>query len=217
MSIIFEVDGVLLSFGQRKLLQDVYLKCTTNQMTALIGRNGSGKSALLNVIYGALQAENASIRINGKALLGTNRKPNEMRFLPQHHFMPEQMRVKTAFYLFGAAFLKFIALFPEFEKQLNTPFELLSGGERRLVETYLILTADTKVCLLDEPFTHLMPLHIDRIKELIENEKMHKVILLTDHLSDHVNDLTDVRYFLKAGKLQQLSAADDLKELGYSL
>ncbi|WP_345026917.1 ATP-binding cassette domain-containing protein [Ravibacter arvi] len=49
---ILEVDGVFLTFGLKKILQRVYLKAETGKVTGLLGRNGTGKSSLLKVIYG---------------------------------------------------------------------------------------------------------------------------------------------------------------------
>lgn len=52
MNHILEVDSVILEFGNKRVLQDVYLKCETNHITGLLGRNGSGKSCLMNIMDG---------------------------------------------------------------------------------------------------------------------------------------------------------------------
>ncbi len=49
-----EVDGVQLSFGLNQILSDVYFKCDTGKITGLLGRNGAGKTCLMNIIYGSL-------------------------------------------------------------------------------------------------------------------------------------------------------------------
>ena len=60
----FEADSVQLEFGSKKILSDVYLKCETGQVTGILGRNGEGKSCLMNIIYGSLKPQNKSIRFN---------------------------------------------------------------------------------------------------------------------------------------------------------
>ena len=45
-----EVDSVILDFGSRRILQDVYLKSETGKITGLLGGNGSGKSCLMKII-----------------------------------------------------------------------------------------------------------------------------------------------------------------------
>ena len=51
-----------------------------------------------------------------------------------------------------------------------------------MIETYIILKSKVKITLLDEPFSHLAPLYVQKIKALIEIEKQHKIIIITDHL-----------------------------------
>jgi len=62
-----EVDSVILEFGDKRVLQDVYLKCETNKITGLLGLNGAGKSCLMNIIYGKLKPLNGMVRINKQA------------------------------------------------------------------------------------------------------------------------------------------------------
>ena len=61
-----EADSVILEFGNKRILQDVYVKCETNSITGLLGRNGAGKSCLMNIIYGTLKPYNGTISINKK-------------------------------------------------------------------------------------------------------------------------------------------------------
>ena len=57
MKHVLEADGIQLEFNGRKVLSDVYLKCETAKITGLLGRNGQGKSCLMNIIYGSLPSE----------------------------------------------------------------------------------------------------------------------------------------------------------------
>ena len=65
-----EIDSILKSFGERTILADVYLKCCRGDIIALFGRNGTGKSTLLNIIFGTLKADRKFIRIDGKVIKG---------------------------------------------------------------------------------------------------------------------------------------------------
>lgn len=49
-----EIDSVFLEFGNRRILSDIYLKCETDKIIGLLGRNGNGKTSLMNIIYGNL-------------------------------------------------------------------------------------------------------------------------------------------------------------------
>lgn len=210
-----EVDSVILEFGNKRVLQDVYIKCQTNSITALLGRNGAGKSCLMKIIYGKLKPLNGLVRINSKAQLGMSRRREDLMFLPQFGFIPKNLTLKRIFNDFKLSFSAFIAQFPEFEKYYNSKISLLSGGERRIAEIYLIVCSETKFCLLDEPFSHVMPVHIEKIKNLINQEKKTKGILISDHLYEHVLEISEQVYLIKNGKTYLTKNTNDLKSLGY--
>ena len=104
----------------------------------------------------------------------------------------------------------FIVYFEDFKRYKNYRFRDLSGGERRLIETFIILKSDKKIILLDEPFSHLAPLFIEKIKEIIEVEKLIKTIIITDHMYRHIIDISDNIYLIKNGHTKLIK---DLKEL----
>jgi ABC-type multidrug transport system ATPase subunit len=211
-----EVDSVILEFGSKRVLHDVYLKCETNGITGLLGRNGAGKSCLMNIIFGKLKPMNGLVRVNNKALLGISRKPTDLMYLPQFGFIPKFLTLNRIFKDFKLDFFTFADEFPEFKKYYDSEIGLLSGGERRIVEIYLIVSSETKFCLLDEPFSHIMPLHIDRIKDLIKKENKTKGIILTDHLYKHIIELCDVIYLIKDGKTHLISRIEEIESLGYA-
>jgi ABC-type lipopolysaccharide export system ATPase subunit len=69
---------------------------------------------------------------------------------------------------------------------------------------------------LDEPFSAIMPLHVEALKDLLKEEKQTKGILLTDHLYRHVIDLQDNFYMLKNGKTRLAKSLSDLEHYGYA-
>jgi ABC-type lipopolysaccharide export system ATPase subunit len=92
---------------------------------------------------------------------------------------------------------------------------LLSGGERRLVETYLIVKGKSEIILLDEPFSHIAPLYIEKLKSLITEEKQHKIIILTDHMYKDVIETADSIYLLRNGYTKQIKDLKDLEFYNY--
>jgi ABC-type lipopolysaccharide export system ATPase subunit len=211
-----EVDSVILEFTDKRVLQDVYVKCETNSVTGLLGRNGAGKSCLMNIIYGKLKPLNGIVRIDKVALLEPSRRPGDLMFLPQFGFIPKFLTIKRIFKDFRLDFSTFSDQFPEFKKHYRSCIDELSGGERRIIEIYLILSSKTKFCLLDEPFSHIMPLHVDRIKKMILKEKINKGILITDHLYSHIMEICDDIYLIKDGKAHLIGQEKDIELLGYA-
>jgi ABC-type lipopolysaccharide export system ATPase subunit len=211
-----EIDSVILEFGSKRVLQDVYLKCETGKIAGMLGRNGSGKTCLMNIAYGQLIPGNHSLRIDKLVQQKSYRSPRDMMYLSQLPFIPLSLTLCRVFKDYNLDFGAFVADFPEFEKHYNSRMQSLSGGEQRIVEIYLILASKTKFCLLDEPFSHIMPVHIEKIKNILSREKQNKGILITDHLYEHILDVCDDLYILKDGKTYLTKTPNDLEMYGYS-
>lgn len=210
-----EVDSIILEFGSKRVLQDIYLRNETGIISGILGRNGSGKSCLLNIVYGTLKTNNKSIRIDKQAVFDGFRYPEKFRFLPQFSFIPKNIRTKQVFKDYNLCFDKFLKYFPEFQKLYTTKAKDLSGGERRIIEIYSILASDTMFCLLDEPFSQVMPMHVDTIKNIMQNEKQKKGIIITDHLYKNVINVSDELNVITFGKSFLIHEEKDLIKLGY--
>jgi ABC-type lipopolysaccharide export system ATPase subunit len=209
-----EADGIQLQLGERMLLSGIYLKCETGKITGLLGRNGGGKTSLMNVIYGILKCEK-SVRIDSLIQNEAYKRPYLLRYLPQFRFIPASLSLKRVFRDFELDFNPFAELYPEFASAYKSPVGSLSGGGHRLVELYLIVKAKTCFCLLDEPFTHLSPIQIEKVKNLLLEEKNNKGFLITDHLYKQVTGISDNIYFLSDGKTQLLQNIEEIETLGY--
>lgn len=210
-----EVDSIILEFDTKRVLQDVYLKSETGKICGILGRNGSGKTCLMNIVYGELKTMNKSIRLDGKAICDGYKNPKTIRYLPQFNFIPPHLKLKRVLKDFDLDFEKFVGYFPDFDKYYDTKLYQLSGGERRIVEIFTILASDTQFCMLDEPFSQVMPVHVDTIKQLISQEKANKGVIITDHLYEHIIDICDEIYVIVNGKTYLIDSRDDLIKLGY--
>lgn len=58
------IDSITKSFGEKKILQDVYLSCETGKIASILGRNGCGKSTLFQIIFGTLKGDTQYIKLN---------------------------------------------------------------------------------------------------------------------------------------------------------
>ena len=97
MTHLLETDSIQLEFGLRKILSDVYLKVETGYITGLLGRNGAGKSCLMNIIYGSLEASDKSVRLDGKAIFHAYKSSHILLYLPQFNFIPPRLKVSRVF------------------------------------------------------------------------------------------------------------------------
>ena len=123
-----EVDGVQLSFGEKHILQSVYLKVQTGCVTGLLGRNGSGKSCLMRIAHGSLDIPNKSVRIDGDWV--AHAYEHGVMYAPQHGFVPGGRLVENILRDYGLDFESLITRFPAMEPFRSSPTAILSGGER---------------------------------------------------------------------------------------
>lgn len=173
-----EADSILLTLNSREILSSVYIKCETGKITGLLGRNGNGKSCLMNVIYGTLSATTKSIRLDGTYLEKAYKNPDVLTYLFQANFIPKQLSLKRVFADYGIDYTGFENSFPEFKSKYNSQIKSLSGGEKRLVEIYLVLKSSSKFALLDEPFSMLSPISVEIVKELIKDVRSTKASVM---------------------------------------
>ena len=86
-----KVDSVQLSFDGRKILQDIALQCSIGEIVGLLGRNGSGKSSLLKIIFGSLKPSYRYVSIDDRYISLGQQRPE-----PQHHDLEEAITAALA-------------------------------------------------------------------------------------------------------------------------
>ena len=207
---ILEIDNVELNFGINEVLKAIYFKAEKGKVTGVLGSNGSGKTSLLRIIFGELKPNNKLIRLDKRPFMTPLYKTGFIKYLPQFHIIPKTITLENAFNYFDASINDFLVDFPNYESQKKNRFLSFSGGEKRLIETYIILKSNAKITMLDEPFSHLAPLYIKKIKALIEIEKRNKIIIITDHLYRDILDVSDDIYLLKDGWRRMIKSHDEL-------
>lgn len=212
----FEADSILLEFGTRRILSDIYFKCETGQITGILGRNGQGKTCLMNIVYGNLNPISKSIRFDNVAIHQAFKRPDLLTYLPQFNFIPSHLTLKRIFSDFELDFSDFESIFSEFSTKFKSPIKTLSGGQRRLIEVYVIIKSKSKFSMLDEPFSHLMPIQIEKIIELLKLEKLKKGFLITDHMFRYVTEISDNLYVLTDCKTHLTKDITDIEKLGYA-
>ena len=214
---ILEVDGIELTFGRRTILQDVYLRCETGAATGLIGRNGSGKSCLLKIIFGSLRGSFHSVRVDGRYVVRAHEESDLLAFLPQNGFAMNYLTgtgLASIFRLNSDA-IDYLRSIDSVDRHFDQKIGELSAGLKKLIEVLIVLHMPRKFILLDEPFSFLSPILVEEVIRAIGRQAGHKGILLTDHLYRHVLEVCDRHYLLTNGNLRTVTDLAELKRYGY--
>ena len=208
------VDGVVVRFGERTVLQGGYITSQTGVVTGLLGRNGAGKSCMFRALMGGLKADYVSVHQDGEPL-DISRIGLSVKYLPQSRLIPESMTLRRAFQLYDVSFWEFAGLFPQFSGRYHTHLWEMSGGEARLAELYLVLMAGSDFCILDEPFSQIAPLHIEAVQKLIREKSREKGIIVTDHNYEAISKVADNLFVIAEGCTFPVESRDDLVRHGY--
>lgn len=216
MKHLLEVDSVIKRYNGELVISDVYLKCEIGNIIGLLGRNGSGKSTLMKIIFGVVNAETKFIRIDGKVKDRVSQLMNEVSYLPQDNFIPQNLSVKKAIDLSVDKTNR-----PQFyiDEMISTILKnkiwQLSGGELRYLEIKLILSKSSHFVLLDEPYNGLSPIMIEKVNSLLKVNSKNKGIIITDHSYKNVIEISNQLILIKDGKTFHLKDKMELIEKGY--
>jgi len=210
------IDSVRKSYQDKLILSDIFLSCKQGEIVGLIGRNGSGKSTFLKIIFGIENAENKFIRVNDKVLKSFADSSKLINYLPQNNFLPKGVKVHNIINLFlpqkkRPRLIENVFIKPLLQKK----FQVLSGGEKRILEILLLLNSEADFILLDEPFNGVSPIIRDQIIEYINDEKPNKGFIITDHDYENVMKVSDRILFLKNASIKMITDKMELIQHGY--
>ena len=192
------------------------MKCETNDIIGILGRNGCGKSTLLKIIFGTVTADFKFVQIDGVVKSKTSDLLNEISYLSQDNFIPNSFSVKKTIRL-SILKDKLQDFYDDemIQSILDKKIKHLSGGELRYLEIKIILNNMSKFVLLDEPYNGLSPIMIEKINELITTTSRVKGIVITDHNYENVIKVSTKLALMKEGKMYHLKDKSELVEKGY--
>lgn len=208
-------DSIRKAFAGKQILNDVFISCASGEVVGLLGRNGSGKSTLLKIIFGALAADYKYVLAAGKRITSLYDSKGFISYLPQDSYLPVHVRLEKIIDSFclknEARRLKDNVYIEPF---LKRKAQDLSGGEKRIIETLLIIYSGAKYLLLDEPFNGLSPLYIEQMKEIIRQHP-DKGFIITDHDYCNVLDLATKVVLMQHGNTRIIEHPSQLIDFGY--
>jgi lipopolysaccharide export system ATP-binding protein len=136
---------------------------------------------------------------------------SKIAYLPQDSFVPSDIGIRRLVGQFPNSLHNLLDGKP-FVDHMKKKVGSLSSGLRRYLEIRLILSLDRPIVLLDEPFTGLEPILIERvIQDLRTARDSGRTILLTDHYYQYVSEAVDEGFLLSEGRCQPLISGDDAR------
>jgi Cu-processing system ATP-binding protein len=183
----------------------------------LIGQNGTGKTTLIKCILGLTQFHEGDIKIDGESILLSPEYRNKIGYMPQIGKYPENMRISQLFNM-----MKEIRHANSFDEELYELYQLdkikhqylgqLSGGTIQKVSASLAFLFNPQILVLDEPTAGLDPIASEILKDKINKEKAGKIILITSHILNDLDEIASHALFLQQGSLLFFKTLAELKE-----
>lgn len=198
---LLTIENLTKSFGDKLLFEDISFGINAGQKTALIARNGYGKSTLLNILTGKELPDSGKVTFRGDV---------KMAYLPQNPDFHKHQTVRS----FVEAAERPETVEPwdfeqrveevlsrlEVDQLMDRAMDTLSGGEQKKVALSRILIDDTNLLLLDEPTNHLDISMIEWLEDFLSKQRL-AILMVThdryflDHVCQDIIELDNSRLY----------------------
>jgi branched-chain amino acid transport system ATP-binding protein len=216
---LLAVEGLSAGYGEAVVLTDIGFTIADGQSMALLGRNGTGKTTLINSIVGLTTHKAGSIRLDGRDI---SRERPERRVAAGVGWSPQERNIfrsltveenLTAVARPGPWTLaRIYELFPRLAERRGNLGNQLSGGEQQMLAVGRALVLNPRVMLLDEPLEGLAPILVEELllalRRIIRDEGMSAI--LVEQNAQKVLGVTDRAAIIERGVVVYEAASADL-------
>ena len=219
---ILEVRDIHTYYDQSHVLQGATLDVGENEVVALLGRNGMGKTTLVRSIIGFNPPRKGSIRYRGREIAGL--APHlisrmGVALVPQGRRVFASLSVAEHLNAFarpadnGWTLDKLLGAFPRLRERFKNSGNKLSGGEQQMLVIGRALSINGKLLIMDEPSEGLSPMMIKELARIIgELRKEGMSILLVEQNLSFALSVADRVYIISKGVIQCNVLPDELRQ-----
>jgi len=218
--VLLDVDSINTYYGDSHILRDLSISVDRHDVVSILGRNGMGKTTLLNSIMGNVTVESGittydgddvtNLPVHGRSRRGLSLVPQERRIFPNLTVQEnlDISNMEDGMYSLSEVY----DLFPRLKNRLNQSGYSLSGGEQQMLAVARALLQRTECLLLDEPFEGLAPMIVEDIaNRLREISAQDVTVVIVGQQIDETLDLANHSYIIEDGRIVYDDAADALK------
>ena len=212
---MLRLSDVGAGYGSTRVLHSVSLEVTAGECTAVLGRNGVGKTTLLRCIAGLIPPRGGRISLDGRdisSLAAFRRARLGVSHVPQGRGIFAALTVRENLHVGSAAQRPGVAAatvdrlmegFPSLGAMANSPGGGLSGGQQQLLALARALATEPRLLLLDEPSEGIQPSILDKIADVlarIRTERRIALVLVEQNL-DFAARLAERAHVMVKGEL----------------
>jgi len=219
---LLEVDGLNSYYGDSHILFDVSLRVESNEVVALLGRNGAGKSTTLKSLMGVVTPRTGRVVFDGKDVAGQKSHTIAqagMQLVHEDRRIFGSLNVEENLILAGLTAPKrwplerIYEMFPRLKERRTSRGTDLSGGEQQMLAIGRALIRDPKLVLLDEPFEGLAPVIVQDLLATCRRlaEAGQTIVVVEQNISAALT-LADRVYIINNGHIVESLSKQAVKE-----
>lgn len=218
------LEHVTKQFGETLALNDVSVSFGGNKIYGLLGRNGAGKSTMLNLISNRIFPTGGAVLVDGEPVLENDRALGKMFVMSEKTLYSDTVRVKQAFCWTKGFYPSFdmdyaMDLAKRFGLDTKQRIRNLSTGYLSIFKLIMAMAVNTPYVLLDEPVLGLDANHREMFyTELVRHySEQPSTIVISTHLIEEIADLIEQVVIIKEGNILMDKPAEEVRGMGYSV
>ena len=218
---LLEVAGLNSFYGDSHILFDIALRVERNEVVALLGRNGAGKSTTLKSLMGVVTPRSGSIMLDGAEIAGKKSHviaQSGMQLVHEDRRIFGSLNVEENLILAGLTATqrwpleRVYAMFPRLKERRGSRGTDLSGGEQQMLAIARALVREPKLLLLDEPFEGLAPIIVrDLLATCRTLAEAGQTILIVEQNISAAMTLADRIYVINNGHIIEALTAQAVR------
>ena len=218
---LLEVSGLNSYYGDSHILFDVAMRVERNEVVALLGRNGAGKSTTLKSLMGVVTPRSGSVKLGGVEMAGSKSHVIAragMQLVHEERRIFGSLDVEENIILAGLTAKKrwplerVYEMFPRLKERRKSRGTDLSGGEQQMLAIARALVREPEIILLDEPFEGLAPVIVhDLVAACRKLAEAGQTIVLVEQNLAATLAIAQRVYILNNGHMVHEGPAADLK------
>ncbi len=203
------IENVSISYGKEKrVIESLDLAISEGTINGIVGLNGTGKTTLLNAMYGLKTIELGQIKWNGEKL-----SKKEVSYLVTEPYFYSNITGNEYLSLFKNSNFNTSKWNELFQLPLNQVVDEYSSGMKKKLAILSIIKQNKPINILDEPFNGL-DIESTRIIRsiMLRLKEKGKTIIVTSHIIETLTNLCDYIHYLENGKIMFSKEKNEFKE-----
>lgn len=217
-NIAIKLEDIEISFGNKKVINKINLNIEENKIYGLLGKNGIGKTTLLNSLVGGLKPNKGTVKICDIDPYEDPRVLENVCIVREQETFAPDTKVKEIFKFYHIFFPNYDKklekkLIEFFELPINKAYKTYSRGMKTLIMNIVGLCSKAPIVIYDEPAIGLDAVNRTQFYEILleEYNKNPRTIILSTHLIEEVDSLLEKVVILDKGQVIVDSSVDELK------